>query len=151
MLPATPMFVAPLASLPDLGRPRSEPHLPVRWAHGLKMHLRFAAITPEFELQASRSTAGSRLKRRRSCLSVEVVGDRRWLPYSPFVFEALEKSQDRRVALLVIGMDDFCERERVEDLDQPPVGEATLMHGPREGAKSAKFLRVGTLGTNSPA
>jgi hypothetical protein len=62
---------------------------------------------------------------------------------SPFVCEALKTSQYRRVALSVVGVDDFCERERVEDLDQPAVGETALMDGPREGAKSAKLLRVG--------
>ena len=57
---------------------------------------------------------------------------------SPVLLETLKTSQDRRVALLV-GADDFCQSERVEDLDQPTVGEATLMHCPRKGAKSAKL------------
>ena len=39
----------------------------------------------------------------------------------PVVFEALKTSQDRGMALLV-GADDFCQSERVEDLDQPTVG-----------------------------
>jgi hypothetical protein len=73
------------------------------------------------------------------------------VPCSPFVFEALEASQDRRVALLVIGVDDLCQGERVEDLDEPSIGETALMHRPREGSKSAKLLRVGRLGTYSPA
>ena len=76
-----------------------------------------------------------------------------WLslaPSSSVVLEALKTIQDRGMALLV-GADDFCQSERVEDFDQPSVGEATLMHGPGEGAKSAELLRVGRLGTNSAA
>ena len=57
-----------------------------------------------------------------------------------FVFEALETGQDGGMALLV-GADDFCQSERVEDLDQPTVGEATLMHGPRESANLLSFIK----------
>ena len=63
-------------------------------------------------------------------------------PCSPLVPETLETSQDRGVALLV-GADELDKSQRVEDLDQPPVGEALLMHCSREGAKSAKLLCVG--------
>jgi hypothetical protein len=67
------------------------------------------------------------------------------------ILETFETSQDRGVTLSVIGMDDLRERGRVEDFDQPAVGETALMDGPREGAKSAKLLRFGRLGTDSPA
>jgi hypothetical protein len=53
--------------------------------------------------------------------------------------EAFETSQDRGVALSVVGVDDFCQGERVEDLDEPTVGETALMHHPLKGTKSAEL------------
>jgi hypothetical protein len=59
------------------------------------------------------------------------------------VRDALEATQDGCVALPVIDLDDICQCDRVEDFDEPTVGETALVCCSREGAKSAKHLRVG--------
>ena len=61
---------------------------------------------------------------------------------SDHILEPRKECEYGFVASVIIGADELGQNKRVEDLDEPAVGEASLFGGPCECAKSTKVLCV---------